>query len=116
MELAEQTESERRIFERFSARLPAKFKHSRNEYGTDVFLRDASASGARIVSAERFYMEDNVTIEVKLPGSAEPLTLNGKVVWARPVSNNAMWDIGLEFQQVSFMRLQRIFKFSDSLS
>ncbi len=113
MPVVAQEGQERRIFERFSARFPARFKDSRNDYGTDVFLRDASASGARFVSSERFYLQDNISLEVELPGAKEPMTIHGKVVWSKPV-NPTMWDIGLEFGDMKFMQIRRLFQFNES--
>ena len=102
---------ERRLFERFSARFPAKFKHSRNDYGTDIFLRDASASGVRIVTRERMFLDDPVAIEVEVPDGGSPLVLQGKVSWTKS-ANAAMWDVGLQFPKINFMQMQRLFKFS----
>jgi hypothetical protein len=102
---------ERRLFDRFSARFPTKFKDSRSDYGTDVFLRDASASGVRILSIERMYLDDPVAIEVEVPDGGSPMVLSGKVAWVRP-SNAAMWDIGLQFPKVNLMQMQRLFKFT----
>ena len=101
---------ERRIFERFSARFPAKFKDSRNEYGTDVFLRDASASGVRITTTERMFLDDPVALEVELPDGGPPMVLAGKVVWTRPAG--AAWDAGVRFPEVDLMRTHRLFKFT----
>ena len=115
MTTATETASERRMFERFSARFPAKFKDSRNDYGTEVFLRDASATGARLVSKERFFLEDHLSLEVELPDGQAPLTLTGTVVWSRP-ANASMWDVGLTFPDVNFMKIRRLFKFVEASS
>ena len=47
-----------RMFERFSARFPVKFKHSRNDFGTEVFLRDASAEGVKVTTKEKMFIKD----------------------------------------------------------
>ena len=103
--------SERRVFQRFSARFPAKFKDSRNDYGSDVFLRDASASGARIATRERLFLDDRISLEVEVPDGGAPMILSGKVVWNRP-ANTSLWDVGLAFPNVKFMKMQRLFKFA----
>ncbi len=102
---------ERRIFERFTARFPAKLKDSRDDYGTDIFLRDASASGVHIVTRDRMYLDDPIAIEIKMPDGGSPLVLRGKVVWSRP-SNATMWDVGLEFPKVDFINMSRLFKYT----
>ena len=102
---------ERRLFERFSARFPTRFKDYRQDFGTDVYLRDASASGVRLTTRERFFIDDPVAIEVQLPDGGSPLVLSGRVVWSKPASST-MWDIGLTFPKINFMKMSRLMKYS----
>ena len=102
-------DGERRIFERFSAQFPAKFKDSRNPFGSNVFLQDASASGARFISSERLFSGDFVSLQVKLPHMPNPLELSGRIMWSRP-SRSSMWETGLRFVEANFMKIQPIFK------
>ena len=106
--------TERRTFDRFSARFPAKFKDTRGDFGQDVFLRDASATGVNIVTKDRMFFNDHVDLEVELPDGQQPLVLSGRVMWSKP-TNAFMWDIGLQFDQVNFMKMHRIFKYSLAL-
>ena len=106
-------DNERRVFDRFPARFPAKFKDTRDGFGYNVFLRDASASGANIVTRDRMFFNDTVSLEVELPDGASPLILNGRVKWSKP-TNASMWDVGLQFDEVKFMKIHRLFKFSRS--
>ena len=115
MPTALQTTEERRIFERFSARFPAKFKDARDDYGRDVFLRDASAQGMRVLTKERFFLDDQLSLEVELPDGGEPMVLSGRVVWAKFV-NLSLWDLGVEFPKVNFLRMQRLFKLTEASS
>jgi len=104
---------ERRIFERFSARFPVKFRHSRQNFGTNVFLRDASAEGARISTKEKLYLNDSVSIEVDLPDGKNPLVMNGEVIWVKPGATN-LWDIGLRFHKIELMKIRRMFDLVES--
>ena len=97
--------NERRIYERFHARFPAKFKDTRGDFGRDVFLRDASASGVNILTRDRMFFNDRITLEVELPNSSTPLVLNGKIVWSKP-ANTSMWESGLQFDDIKFMKIQ----------
>jgi|CXWL01.1.fsa_nt_gi hypothetical protein len=99
---------ERRLFERFSARFPTKFKDSRNDYGTEVFLRDVCAGGARLLTKERSFLNDSMALEVELPDGQGPLTLNGYVVWSKP--HDMMWEVGMTFHKINLLKLHRIFK------
>ena len=115
MPTALQTTDERRIFERFSARFPVKFKDAREDYGTEVFLRDASAQGVRILTKERFFLEDQLALEVELPDGGEPMVLSGRVVWVKFL-NLSLWDIGIQFHQVNFLKMQRLFKLTENIA
>ena len=100
--------NEKRIFERFSARFPARYKDSRNSFGTDLFLRDASAQGAKISTKERLYLNDNISLEVELSDGNPPMQIKGQVVWAKK-SNSKMWDAGLKFHNISLMNMSRLY-------
>ena len=111
---ATEVREDRRVFERFSARFPAKFKDAREDYGSDVFLRDASASGARILTKERFFLDDQLSLEVELPDGGEPMILSGRVVRVKPL-DLSLWDVGLQFPQVKFLKMQRLFKLTEEI-
>ena len=102
--------ADRRLFERFLARFPTKYKDSHEDFGSDVFLRDISAEGARIVAKEPILLDDKVDLLVELPDGHEPMTLNGHVAWAREV-NPQTWDAGVRFEKIDLMATQRIFKY-----
>lgn len=109
------TLEERRIFERFSARFPAKFKDANEDYGSDVFLRDASAEGIRILSKERCFLDDQIALEVELPDGGKPMVLSGHVVWVK-LLNLSLWDVGVKFSEVNFLKMQRLFKLTENIA
>ncbi|MBF0570890.1 MAG: PilZ domain-containing protein [Candidatus Omnitrophica bacterium] len=113
MSTAVETTDDRRVFERFSARFPVKFKDAREDYGTDVFLRDASAEGVRILTKERFFLDDQLALEVELPDGGEPMVLSGRVRWVKFL-DLSLWDIGVQFPQVKFLKMQRLFKLTEN--
>ena len=99
--------TERRLFDRFPARFPAKFKDTRDGFGTKVSIDHISAGGVAIVTTEHFYRNDSVTLEVQLPASAEPLCLKGRVVWVRR-TEAGLWEVGLEFHRPQLLSLWRL--------
>ena len=101
---------DRRIYDRFTARFPVKFKDAREDFGSNVFLRDISAEGAKIVSKASIFLNDKVDLLVELPDGHDPLALSGRVVWMRGV-NPSTWDAGVKFNKIDFMATQRIFKY-----
>jgi Tfp pilus assembly protein PilZ len=106
---------ERRIFERFSARFPVKFKDTREDYGADVVLRDASAQGIRLMTKERFFLDDQLAVEVQLPDGGEPMVLSGRVVWVK-LMDLSKWDMGIQFTEINFLRMQRLFKLAQNIA
>ena len=107
-----ETADNRRTFARFSARFPVKFRHSREDFGTEVFLRDASAEGVKFSTKQRLFLHDSVSLEVKLPDGAQPMLLNGRVVWVKE-KEHQLWDVGLQFHKVQLMRMRRIFHLTE---
>ncbi len=99
-----------RLFERFSARFPTKFRDSPSDFGTDVFLRDFSARGIKVTTRQHLFVNDSVSLLVKLPDSEDPLVLNARVVWIKTKAPN-IWDVGLNFHKIRFMGLHRVYKY-----
>lgn len=99
---------ERRYFQRFSSRYPARVKDSREEFGARFHLRDACAEGVKIRSTEKVFHNDSLTLEVKLPDGHDPMVLKGHVIWTVKHDPNA-WDIGLKFHKIQLMRLSRLY-------
>ncbi len=101
-----------RIYERFKVHLPVEFTGALDEPGTRMFLEDISAQGARLLSTERFHLQDYVSLEVPLSPETNPVALHGKVVWMKAVEPNALWNVGLDFEGVHFVKLHRLYQFS----
>jgi len=101
---------DRRVFQRFPSRFPVKYEYENKEYGASVYIRDASAGGFKLTSREKLFLDDGISLEMKLPDTSRPLRLNGRVVWTR-ASGPDLWDVGIAFHKVDFMRVQRIYKY-----
>lgn len=101
---------DRRLFERFSARYPAKFKDEREPFGENVYLRNASAFGAQFTTKDRLFLNDKIALEVDLPDGMGPMDLRGEVVWIQKTAPN-FWEIGLKFHKIELLRMARLYKF-----
>jgi hypothetical protein len=101
---------EKRVFERFPARFPAKFKDTRDDYGTNVSLRDASAQGIKLITKERLFLHDSVSLEVKLPDNHDVITLRGRVVWVKRYED-VLWNVGVQFHKIDLVAISRIYKY-----
>lgn len=103
-------QKEQRLFERFPSRFPARFKDTRSDFGTDVYLRDASAGGVKITTTERVYLNDHVNLEIRIPDGKEALTLRGEVVWVKHKDAD-MWNAGIKFHKIALMDMWRSYQF-----
>ena len=106
---------DKRVFERFKARFPVKFKHSDDDFGKDVFLRDASAEGLRFTTTHRMFINDCISLTVQLPDGSSPLALSGRVVWTQ-ARTSTLWDVGLKFHRTQLMEMRRIYTLVAPLS
>ena len=99
-----------RIFERFVAHFPMKLKDSSEKFGDNLYLRDASASGARFSSKERMYLYDYINLEVELPEGKQPVSLRGEIVWIKNQDRD-MWDVGCKFHEVDLVHLSNLYQY-----
>ena len=98
---------DRRLFERFHAGFPTRWHAASDDYGTDVFLKDVSATGARITTRQQMFIDDIISLDIKMPDGLDPVVLNGRVIWVHQVMG-ALWEVGIEFHKVDFMRMRRL--------
>ena len=106
---------EKRIYDRFPSRFPVKFKDSRNGFGTDVYLRDVSAAGAKITTKQQLFLNDSVALEVELLDGKGPMMIRGEVAWAKGVEAG-IWEAGLRFYDVVLMDLWRLYRTAEHAS
>ncbi len=97
------------MFQRFPAAFPVRFRYAREGYGMNVFLHNASARGVQFSSTRRLFIDDGISLEVRLPDGFAPFVMNGRVVWVRQ-SGPRLWDAGLAFHRVDLMRMVRLFR------
>src|SRR3989338_5146563 len=106
---------EKRLSDRFQSRFPVKFKDTRQDFGTNVSLRNVSAGGAKITTKEQLFLNDSVTLEVELLDGKGPMTLRGEVAWTKNIDSD-LRDVGLRFYDVVFMNLWRLYKTAENVS
>ena len=102
---------DRRVYERLTARFPVKLKDSRHDYGAEFLMRDVSAGGIKLLSKEKLFLHDFLSLLINLPDGQEPVILNGEVVWSRAAGSQG-WDIGLQFHKIDYLRLHRFLPLS----
>ena len=108
-----QTIAERRVFERFDARFPAKLQYTREEFGDRIFLRNVSAQGIQFITRDQLFINDSLALEIKLPDSSIPMLLRGRVIWSKK-EDISIWDVGLRFHTISLMHISRLYRLATS--
>lgn len=103
--------SERRIFERVALRFPAKFNHLFDAFGDRVYVMNLSAQGANLLSNEPLYKNQNVTLQVQLPGVA-PMEISGHVMWIKPKAD--LCEAGIKFHKIDLVGISRLYKYADT--
>lgn len=104
---------ERRLFDRFEARFPTRLRDTSVDYGTDVFLKDVSGTGANITTRQRMFIDDMISLDVKMPDGLDPVVLNGRVRWVhQDPAPGGIWNVGVEFHKVDFMRMHRLVRYA----
>jgi Tfp pilus assembly protein PilZ len=114
MSISSSVVNERRVFDRFPARYPAKIKDSRYQYGQKVSLRNASAEGSALITKDKFYLNDSLTLEVKLPDKDFPMTIKGQVIWVKDGSAG-MWEVGLKFHDIDLVYMSRLYELHEPI-
>ena len=100
---------DRRLFERFAARFPARYKDAREDYGQNVVMRDASAQGVGLISTEQLFINDHVTLEVSLPDHENPLEIRGRVSRIKKITDGS-WSVGIQFHNIHLVRTSRLYQ------
>jgi Tfp pilus assembly protein PilZ len=112
-EIPEFLKEKRRMFARFQSRFPVRIKDTRQDFGTNTYLHNASAEGVKITTKERLYINDSITLEVELFDGKGPMTVRGAVVWTKK-SDNDMLEVGLKFHRIEFMNMWRLYQSAKS--
>ena len=101
------TEDDRRIFARFAVDFPAEVTLPGEQKGTDAECCDISAAGAGLVMDFRIAPEMNLKLKL-LADKQSVYDGLAKVIWSKQI-HEGKWRTGLEFANIDFMGLSKIF-------
>lgn len=100
---------DRRVFERFIARLPVKFIDlNQNKEGT-AYTHDVSAKGLGIVTQQQVNPFTPMELWLDIPDKGESLYTRGEVAWSKPVTPNS-WRIGINLERADLMGMARVLR------
>ncbi len=98
---------ERREFERIDAKFPLRLDAAEQPFGADIYLRDFSAGGVKIISKRKLVTGEDVELWVDVPDGHGPAHFSGRVVWFKDVGKN-VWDAGICFRHIKLMDCRRL--------
>jgi Tfp pilus assembly protein PilZ len=102
---------ERRVFERFEAKHPVRLNSREDPFSADVYLRDISAGGVKIITKQKLNPDNEVEFWVDVPDSHGPIHFSGSVVWTKNVGRN-VWDAGIRFKYIRLLDCRRLLNFN----
>jgi len=98
--------NDRRIFERFSTRFPARFLSRDSASEGQAQTLDISAKGMGLETAQELKLRSDVEIWLDLPDKGGPLYARGQVVWSRQQGLNNFHS-GVELEKADLMGISR---------
>ena len=100
---------DRRVFERFKARLPVRFIDlKRNQEGA-AYTCDVSAKGMGLVSQKQVNPYTPMELWLDIPDKGEPLYARGEVVWSKEAEAN-QFRAGVELEKADLMGMSRVLR------
>jgi hypothetical protein len=104
-----ETMEDRRIFERFGARLPLRFLNLNNGKEGLAETRDINAKGIGLLTTEQLATRTPLEIWVEVPNGGSPLYSRGEVAWSKPVNAQEYWA-GINLNEADLMGVARVLR------
>lgn len=104
-----QTMEDRRIFERFSVRLPLRFLNINSGKECIAETRDISVKGVGLVASEEFAVRTPLELWVDVPNGGGPFYSRGQVAWSRPAPDGQYFT-GVNLDHADLMGVARILR------
>ena len=100
---------DRRIFERFSVNLTARYLDLDSGQEGQARIQDLSAKGLRLQISQELKPHTALEVWLQMKDSAEPLYARGQVVWSKMIHTNE-YRLGVELEKADLMGISRVFK------
>ncbi|MDD4953494.1 MAG: PilZ domain-containing protein [Candidatus Omnitrophica bacterium] len=100
---------DRRVFERFDARLPLRVLNLVNGQESMAQTRDLSAKGIGFISREQLAPSTALELWMDVPSGGSPLYSRGEVAWSKPISSQEYWN-GINLEEANLMGMARVLK------
>ncbi len=100
---------DRRIFERFSVRIPARFLGANSDKEKEAQTLDISAKGVGLVTNEQLRPNTILELWLHIPDKGQPLYARGQVVWSKTISQGEH-QVGINLEKANLMGMSRILR------
>lgn len=100
---------DKRIFERFSVKLPARFLGANSDKEKEAETSDISAKGIGLVTNEELLPNTVLELWLHIPDKGQPLYARGQVVWSKTVSADE-YQAGINLEKANLMGMSRILR------
>ncbi len=107
--MQEQNFVDRRIFGRFSAKIPLRFINLRENSEGEATTEDIGAKGIGFMAKEELKPRTPLEMWLQIPDKGEPLYTRGEVVWSKMVEPNRH-RIGVSLERADLMGLSRVMR------
>jgi len=102
-------QDDRRIFQRFSIRLPLRFIDLYSGKEGLGETQDVNAKGVGFKTGRELKVNTPVELWLDVPDRGEPLYTRGKISWARP-EGVGEFKVGVALEKADLMGLSRILR------
>lgn len=99
--------TERRVFERISARCPVRFKAEKANLLAKGSSTDFSDGGIGLFTRQKLEPDIHLEMWIRLSSQIKPLHIGGRVVWAKQ-SRPRLWRVGICFDQVAYIKIVKM--------
>jgi hypothetical protein len=100
---------DRRIFERFSAKLPLKYLSMGLGTEGEAETCDVSAKGVGLLAKKSLPLHTALELWLHIPDKGEPLYARGEVIWSRPAAEGGH-RLGINLEKADLMGMSRVLR------
>ena len=100
---------DRRVFERFAAKMSLRFLNLNTGKEGFAHTSDFSAKGLGLVTSHNVTPRSLLEIWVDIPDKGEPLYTRGEVVWAKCLAPE-QYRMGVNLEKADLMGLSRVLR------
>lgn len=105
--MPQECKQDQRVFERLNVEFSGLMKQGREDQEQNILARNLSAGGMSVLSTKAFSFDDEISLSFKNPRVSQALDFKGRVAWTNREEPH-FWRIGIQFNEINFMRTSRI--------